>query len=83
MVALFVLCVGLLGLVRGDTDSLLLDVPGSSKRCLGENFAEAALGKWAFQVQGDGSKKESSVRVTLKDPNKKLLYSAVGVLTSS
>ena len=68
----------LLHVARGETDALLLDVAGSSKRCIGENFAESGLGKWSFQVQ-DASKvptKESKVRVTVKDPTKKLLYSA-------
>ncbi|KAJ8612869.1 hypothetical protein CTAYLR_002049 [Chrysophaeum taylorii] len=61
-----------------DTDnSLLVDVPGSSKRCIGEQFADESLGRWQFQVIDDSKKpeKESKVRVTLKDPTKKLLFS--------
>mmetsp|Transcript_14573 Transcript_14573/g.17656 ORF Transcript_14573/g.17656 Transcript_14573/m.17656 type:complete len:185 (-) Transcript_14573:229-783(-) len=55
-----------------------MDIPASSKRCIGEQFPDDSLGKWTFKVQGGEGKaenKESKVRVTIKDPNKKLLYS--------
>ena len=49
--------------------------------CLGEQFPEEVLGRWTFQVlradeEGDPDS-SSRVRVTIKDPTKKLLYSEV------
>mmetsp|Transcript_4097 Transcript_4097/g.5743 ORF Transcript_4097/g.5743 Transcript_4097/m.5743 type:complete len:212 (+) Transcript_4097:38-673(+) len=68
----------LIKICSGEADRLLMDIPASSKRCIGEQFPDDSLGKWTFKVQGGEGKaenKESKVRVTIKDPNKKLLYS--------
>lgn len=55
-----------------EVDNLSMDVPASSKRCFGEQFPDLSLGKFSFRVVGDEPDK---VRVTVKDPKKKLLYS--------
>jgi len=68
--------------VRGESDSLLVDVPASSKRCVGEQFPDGALGQWSFRVvatpgspPAGGPRGETHVRVTVKDPTKRLLFS--------
>ena len=58
-------------------------MPASSKRCLGEEFPEAALGKWEFsvlgQLKGDEAKAKpeaaKKMRATVKDPRHKLIWS--------
>ena len=68
----------------GETDRVLVDVAANSRRCLGEEFPEDALGRWKFSVAGvvkHGDLKRNSeaaqkVRATVKDPSKKLLWSA-------
>eukprot|EP00630_Chrysocystis_fragilis_P002320 CAMPEP_0197389284 /NCGR_PEP_ID=MMETSP1165-20131217/1595_1 /TAXON_ID=284809 /ORGANISM="Chrysocystis fragilis, Strain CCMP3189" /LENGTH=206 /DNA_ID=CAMNT_0042914687 /DNA_START=46 /DNA_END=666 /DNA_ORIENTATION=- len=64
-----------LALVAAEVDHLLLDVPASSKRCVGEQFPDDSLGKWSFELRSDGAGAPKGVRVTVKDPKKKLLYS--------
>ncbi|KAJ1460388.1 emp24/gp25L/p24 family/GOLD-domain-containing protein [Pelagophyceae sp. CCMP2097] len=65
--------------VSGESDAILIDVPGDSKRCVGEQFPEDSLGKWSFRILATDKevdqKKMPKIRVTVKDPNKKLLYS--------
>lgn len=70
----------LAALVAGESDNIMVDVPATSKRCVGEEFPEDSLGRWAFHVVGGEKHKEnptksSKVRVTVKDPRKKLLWS--------
>ena len=68
----------------GETDRVLVDVAANSRRCLGEEFPEDALGRWKFSVAGvvkHGDLKRNGdaaekVRATVKDPSKKLLWSA-------
>lgn len=74
----------LLVAVNCETDRVLVDVAANSRRCLGEEFPEDALGRWKFSVvgvvkKGDLKKNEEAakkVRATVKDPFKKLLWSA-------
>jgi len=68
------------GYAVGESDNIMVDVPATSKRCVGEEFPEDSLGRWAFTVVGSEKKKEnptksSKVRVTVKDPRKRLLWS--------
>ena len=74
----------LVAYTSGETDRVLVDVAANSRRCLGEEFPEDALGRWKFSVAGvvkHGDLKRNSeaaqkVRATVKDPSKKLLWSA-------
>merc|ERR1719181_830588 len=79
------LCAALLiTYTSGETDRVLVDVAANSRRCLGEEFPEDALGRWKFSVAGvvkHGDLKRNGeaaqkVRATVKDPSKKLLWSA-------
>lgn len=73
-----------LGLARAEVDSLMLDIPASSKRCVGEQFPDDSLGKWTFAlVHSHAGPKADKVRVTVKDPKKKLLYSSTLLLDAS
>ena len=74
----------LVAYTSGETDRVLVDVAANSRRCLGEEFPEDALGRWKFSVAGvvkHGDLKRNGeaaqkVRATVKDPSKKLLWSA-------
>ena len=75
-----VACCLCLARVFGESDFVMVDVPATSKRCVGEEFPEDSLGKWSFVVLGSAKHraeptKASNVRVTVKDPRKKLMWS--------
>lgn len=77
-VCVSVACLGVV--VDGESDYIMIDVPATSKRCVGEEFPEDSLGKWGFTVVGSEKHKEnptksSKMRVTIKDPTKKLMWS--------
>ena len=67
-------------LLNAESDFVMVDVPATSKRCVGEEFPDDSLGKWSFVVMGSEKHKadptkSSKVRVTVKNPRKKLMWS--------
>lgn len=61
----------------------MVDVPASSRRCLGEEYPEDSLGRWTFEAMGTvkhgdvKAKPEAAdkLRASLKDPARKLIWS--------